>query len=138
MQFNFSPFFRYEYFKHNISLQHNEQRTLYTWSVFDDNDFLSNKQNVEELYKELQISNDSVTSEDIPENILKSAAEMMVYLSFRPSNTTIYLMKMVQTNNLQVKNIIMGKGRVQIKKKELIEFSIKNLTHPPLIEKNNK
>ena len=107
----FYPFLRYEFFKHNISLQHNEQRTLYTWSVFDDNNFLSNKQNVEELYKELQLSNDSVTSEDIPENILKSAAEMMVYLSFRPSNTTIYLMKMVQTNNLQVKNIIMGKRR---------------------------
>ena len=57
---------------------------------------------------ELDLTNDTATSEDIPESVLDSAAEMVVYLNFMPLNTTIFLLKLIQTEDIQVKQVMNG------------------------------
>ena len=102
-----------------------------SWSVLDDNDFFkSNKQsiesysttvswqnktsdnvnekNLENFYNKLELPKTPASSVDIPKDLLKSAAEMIVFLNFRPSKSIIFWLKFIQRKDLQVKQFIMG------------------------------
>ena len=80
-----------------------------TYSTWENNDgFLYEYENLQKMYSELELYDSIVLEEEIPENVLKSAAEMIVYLNFLPSKKILYLFQLIHKTGNSLKQLIIG------------------------------
>ena len=63
------------------------------------------------MYSELELYDSIVLEEEIPDNVLKSAAEMIVYLNFLPSPKILYLFQLIHKTEYSLKQLIIGRHR---------------------------
>ena len=78
-----------------------------TWENNEDG-FLYEYENLQNMYSELELYDSIVLEEEIPENVLKSAAEMIVYLNFLPSKKILYLFQLIHKTENSLKQLIIG------------------------------
>ena len=63
------------------------------------------------ISQQLELSESEVLIENVSEDILYKAAEMLIYLNFCPSKEMRYFFKLIHEDDITIKKLLLGTNR---------------------------
>ena len=78
-------------------------------SSWTNNDVIYYSTQLNNISQQLELSESDVLIENISEEILYKAAEMLIYLNFCPSKEMRYLFRFVHESDMKIKHLLLGR-----------------------------
>ena len=86
------------------------QNSFYDTCTWTNDDVIALSKDLNKISQQLELSESEVLIENVSEDILYKAAEMLIYLNFCPSKEMRYFFKLIHKDDLTIKQLLLGRN----------------------------